>query len=164
MYLCDSADLNYETSMRQFKTFRAALTVIGFCLVAGMAHAQETAPSDPSAGDEVKPATEFSGVEPIAPYDDKLLRLAEVLGSVHYLRNLCGANEPEQWRDIMSKLIDAEKPGPQRKARLIARFNRGYRAFDESYTTCTQSAIIASERYMKEGAELAGQITARYGR
>ena len=25
------------------------------------------------------------------PYDDKLLRLSEILGAVHYLRELCGA-------------------------------------------------------------------------
>ncbi len=26
------------------------------------------------------------------PYDDKLMRLSEILGAVHYLRELCGAN------------------------------------------------------------------------
>ena len=27
------------------------------------------------------------------PYDSKLMRLAEILGAVHYLRELCGAQE-----------------------------------------------------------------------
>ena len=27
------------------------------------------------------------------PYDDRLLRLSEIFGAVHYLRELCGANE-----------------------------------------------------------------------
>jgi uncharacterized protein (TIGR02301 family) len=33
------------------------------------------------------------------PYDEKLLRLSEILGAVHYLRELCGANEGQSWRD-----------------------------------------------------------------
>ena len=28
------------------------------------------------------------------PYDNKLLRLSEILGAVHYLRELCGARAP----------------------------------------------------------------------
>ena len=27
------------------------------------------------------------------PYDDQLMRLAEILGAVHYLRELCSAND-----------------------------------------------------------------------
>ena len=102
--------------------------------------------------------------EPVAPYDDKLLRLSEILGSVHYLRALCGAKEDNKWRDTMSAILAAEQPGPNRRARLIAHFNRGYRTFNRSYSTCTASALLASERYMKEGAELSKQITQRYGR
>ena len=63
--------------------------------------------------------------EPAAPYDDKLLRLAEVLGSIHYLRSLCEAGEGNKWRETMASLLVAEKPGPKRKNRLIAGFNRG---------------------------------------
>jgi len=102
--------------------------------------------------------------ETAAPYDEKLMRLAEVLGSVHYLRALCKSGEGTKWRDTMAALLEAEKPTPKRKARLIARFNRGYRAFDQTYNTCTRSAILAANRYTKEGAELSVQITTRYGR
>ena len=28
-----------------------------------------------------------------APFDGSLQRLAEILGALHYLRNICGANE-----------------------------------------------------------------------
>lgn len=135
-------------------------------LLAGLvclnAHAQEAVPGTPEEAETPPPAA--LAVEPIAPYDDKLLRLAEVLGSVHYLRNLCGAKEPSKWRDSMSRIIAAEKPGPKRKARLIARFNRGYRAFDGTYSACTTSATTAAQRYTDEGALLASQITGRYGR
>ena len=42
------------------------------------------------------------------PYDEKLLRLAEILGAVHYLRELCSANEGLYWRERMKELLDAE--------------------------------------------------------
>lgn len=111
---------------------------------------------------QISPPTVNS--EPIAPYDDKLLRLSEILGAVHYLRTLCGAKEGNKWRDTMSAILQAEEPGPNRKARLIANFNRGYRTFFGSYSTCTASALLAIERYMQEGASLSKQITNRYGR
>lgn len=96
------------------------------------------------------------------PYDDKLLRLAEVLGSIHYLRNLCG-EESNQWRDQMETMLTVENPEPLRRARLIASFNRGYRTFDSVYTSCTDQALLAVERYMAEGLGLSREINSRYG-
>ncbi|WP_183860717.1 MULTISPECIES: TIGR02301 family protein [unclassified Rhizobium] len=98
------------------------------------------------------------------PYDDKLSRLAEVLGSVHYLRTLCKAENSGEWRARMQQLLDSEaKDEPQRKEQLTAAFNRGYRAFASVYTDCTQAAIVAEERYRNEGATLATEITSRFG-
>ena len=34
----------------------------------------------------------------VAPYDDHLMRLAEILGALHHLRPLCGADEAQVWR------------------------------------------------------------------
>lgn len=108
----------------------------------------------------------YQGVSPAAaveaPFEPGLMRLAEVLGSLHFLRNLCG--EPgTKWREEMEKLIAAENPDPARKARLIANFNRGYRSFEGSYTRCTASATAAIDRYMKEGEALSRDIAVRYG-
>lgn len=96
------------------------------------------------------------------PYDEKLMRLAEVLGSIHYLRNICGETS-NQWRDEMETLLATENPEPLRRARLIARFNRGYRSFDSVYVTCTEQALEAVERYMNEGLNLTREINSRYG-
>ena len=60
------------------------------------------------------------------------MRLAEVLGSLHYLRNLCGETG-NQWRDEMEQLLASENPQPERRARFVASFNRGYRSFDGVY-------------------------------
>ena len=111
-----------------------------------------------------EPAAETPAVaEKPAPYDPKLLRLAEILGSVSYLRNLCKGSESE-WRDMMQELLGEETSNePQRMARLTAAFNRGYRSFAATYVKCTPQAIAAEEAYRAEGATLATEITARFG-
>jgi uncharacterized protein (TIGR02301 family) len=102
--------------------------------------------------------------EATAPYDEQLLRLAEVLGSVHYLRNLCNPGKEDAWRNDMQRLLETEtKDEAKRKEKLTAAFNRGYRSFASVYTDCTQQAVVAEERYRAEGATLATEITARYG-
>ena len=97
-----------------------------------------------------------------AKFEQPLMRLAEVLGSLHYLRNLCG--EPgNQWRGEMEQLLASENPAPERRARFVASFNRGYRSFDGVYVACTPSATEAISRYMKEGEALTRDIATRYG-
>lgn len=88
------------------------------------------------------------------PYDEQLMRLAEILGAVHYLRELCSANDGQLWREHMRTLIDAETASAQRKARISRSFNQGYRSYSRTYTTCTPSAQTAIARFMSEGVEL----------
>ncbi|PBB19909.1 TIGR02301 family protein [Mesorhizobium sp. WSM4313] len=97
-----------------------------------------------------------------APFEPGLMRLAEVLGSLHFLRNLCG-EKGDKWRVEMEKLLESESPNPDRRARFIASFNRGYRSFSGTYTRCTPSATEAIARYMKEGETLSRDIASRYG-
>lgn len=97
-----------------------------------------------------------------SPFEPGLMRLAEVLGSLHFLRNLCG-EKGDQWRVEMQKLLDSENPDAERRARFIASFNRGYRSFGGTYTQCTPSATEAISRYMKEGETLSRDIASRYG-
>lgn len=99
-----------------------------------------------------------------APYDDRLARLSEIMGAVHYLRNLCVAGGEPEWREAIQKLIDSETATePKRKARMIAAYNRGYRSFASVYTTCTPAAATAEENYRNEGATLAVEIASRFG-
>jgi uncharacterized protein (TIGR02301 family) len=98
----------------------------------------------------------------MAPYQGDLERLAEILGALHHLRSLCGSNEGQTWRNEMQALIDAEAPSGERRNRLVASFNRGYRGFQQSYRTCTPAADLAIRRYLDEGARIARDITARY--
>lgn len=97
-------------------------------------------------------------------YNAQLLRLAEILGSIHYLRDLCNAKEGMQWREQMENILEKEQPTAERQAELIGRFNRGFRAYNEIYRECTGSAIEAANLYLRQGRRLAGEIPNRYGR
>jgi uncharacterized protein (TIGR02301 family) len=94
--------------------------------------------------------------------DDSLSRLAEILGALHYLRPICGFKEADRWRTEMQALIDAEAQGTDRRARMVAGFNRGYSGFQQTYRTCTPAAEVAIRRYLEEGAKIAREVTARY--
>lgn len=88
------------------------------------------------------------------PYDDQLLRLAEILGAVHYLRELCSANDGQLWRDRMKELLDTEGATALRRARLTRSFNQGYRSYRRTYVTCTPTAQSSIERFLAEGIEI----------
>jgi uncharacterized protein (TIGR02301 family) len=97
-----------------------------------------------------------------APFDGDLQRLAEILGTLHYLRGICGSNEGLKWRNQMQALIDAETPTGERRARMVAGFNRGYNGFQQTYRTCTPAATVAIRRYIEEGSKISRDLTARY--
>ena len=92
------------------------------------------------------------------PYDDRLLRLSEILGAVHYLRELCGANDGQKWRDQMRELMDTEGSSALRRAKLTRSFNNGYRSYSRTYNVCSQSAQTAITRFLAEGADIAESL------
>jgi uncharacterized protein (TIGR02301 family) len=92
------------------------------------------------------------------PYDERLMRLSEILGAVHYLRELCGANDGQAWRDRMKELMDAEGSTALRRAKLTRSFNNGYRSYSRTYNSCTPSAQTAISRFLTEGAEIADAL------
>lgn len=98
------------------------------------------------------------------PYEPQLLRLAEILGGLAFLRPLCGAEDGQRIRTEMTTLIDAEQPSAARRARIIDRFNIGYQGFAAVYRACTPAAALQAERYRREGADLARDLTTRFVR
>ncbi len=92
------------------------------------------------------------------PYDDKLMRLAEILGAAHYLRELCGADEGQLWREQMREILKNEGTTAVRRAKLVNKFNDGYRGYRRTYRSCTQSATLASRRFSIEGAQIASAL------
>ena len=89
---------------------------------------------------------------------------AEIMGSLHFLQQLCDGEGTSGWRDQMVALLDAERPDDQRRARLVDRFNRGFETYRSVYRTCTDSARFAITRYQDEGSVLSTEVATRYGR
>jgi uncharacterized protein (TIGR02301 family) len=145
---------------------------LSLCLAIGTARAQTLiAPANPArpqpqnqpkAAAPGQPQSAAPTPQTPVPYDRDLQRLSEILGSLHFLRGICGSNEGQKWRNEAQALIDAEAPAGERHEQMIASFNRGYRAFQQSYRTCTPAADFAIRRYLEEGAKIAREITARY--
>ncbi len=94
------------------------------------------------------------------PYDTQLFRLAEILGTLHYLRELCGANEGQVWREHMRELAASEGTSALRRAKLVESFNRGYRDYSRTYRTCTQPALLAIQRYMEQASVITDGLIA----
>jgi len=136
------------------------------CLGAAGARAQ--IPGQPPAPPRIQPQAQPPTPPPLppqtatAPYDRDLQRLSEILGALHFLRGICGSNEGQKWRSEAQALIDAEAPAGERHEQMVASFNRGYRAFQQGYRSCTPAADFAIRRYLQEGARIAREITARY--
>lgn len=119
-------------------------------------------PASPAAGSAVRAAPAAATTTP-PPYEKDLRRISEILGALHYLRPLCGADDGAAWRDKMRSLIDAEGGPADRRERLAGAFNEGYSGFQLTYRTCTPSADLAVRRYLAEGAKLTREIATRHG-
>ena len=132
--------------------WRRVLTslLLAIPLAAGPVFQSATAQDTGGAAD-----TEREGTR---PYDKELFQLAEVLGAVHYLRALCGADEGQKWRDQMRGLVDAEGSTALRRAQLVRSFNKGYRGYGRTYQRCTDLARRSVERLMQEGRTLSKRI------
>ena len=118
----------------------------------------------------VPPISDEKALKPpppdVMPYDEKLLRLAVILGALHYLRELCGADEGQLWRQKMEELVTYEGTTAIRRAKLVSSFNEGYRAYSRTYRTCTESAATATRRFVAEGGRIAANFanSPGYGR
>ena len=89
-----------------------------------------------------------------ARYEQNLLRLSEVLGAMHYLQQICESYSSDTWRDQMISLMQAEEAEGEKETRLTAGFNRGYRKYQDWFTSCTEGADVMIERFTQEGSEL----------
>jgi uncharacterized protein (TIGR02301 family) len=142
---------------------RLAVLVAGLCLVVSPADAQQRA--KPPAKDVSKdaPKEQPAPVDVPAPYDRDLMRMAEVIGSLAFLRNLCSTADAAEWPARMKALIEAEGITPARRDRLAGAYNRGYRSYAVTYRVCTPAAHEASARFLVEGERLSHALAGRFG-
>jgi uncharacterized protein (TIGR02301 family) len=154
--------MSFLTSSRRFAII-VALGAISIAVPAAAQSQKAPAKQAPAASSTTPAAPQAENESKPAPYDSQMMRLAEVLGSVTYLRSLCGATS-DDWRGSMQKLLDSDTANePKRRERLTAAYNRGYRSFAAVHATCSEPARMAEELYRAEGATLAAEIASRYG-
>ena len=122
-----------------------------FVLNCALAAAQDAAQVDPAPFEEPPPV-----------YEASLLRLAEVLGSLYFLRGLCGSADAESWKADMASILSAEEPGPMRRARLVARFNHGFETFNAVHKSCTPASRQAMAHYLEEARRTVSDVRLRY--
>ena len=103
-------------------------------------------------------AQEISG----PPYENQMIQLAETLGSLHYLSNLCG-DKTSPWRDQMDTLLTVEKADAGRRKTLVSAFNNSYRTYADNYSQCTDQALKAIDRFKIQGEKLSEGLVAHYG-
>jgi uncharacterized protein (TIGR02301 family) len=120
--------------------------------------ASKTAPTAGAAAPETPPAAEHP-----PPYEPQLLRLAQMMGALAYLRDLCGAGDGKKFRAGMTGLLDAEGVSESRRDLLAGAYNRGFQDYQTTYRSCTPAANEIINRYLSETARLAAEVAGRYG-
>jgi uncharacterized protein (TIGR02301 family) len=98
-----------------------------------------------------------------APYEADLLRLAELMGALTYLRDLCHDGDGEKFRDSLARLIEADTRAAEAKEQMAGAFNRGLEGYRLTYRLCTSNARAAIDAYLEETQRIAKDIAARYG-
>ncbi len=93
-----------------------------------------------------------------------LVRLSEILGAVHHLRQVCNANEGQLWRIKMQEILKQEKPDANLKEVMVAHFNQTYHQHRRAYPRCTGQARTDIIQLLDEGAALTDQLAAGTGR
>lgn len=132
-------------------------------ICAGGAAAQElpASPPLPPTQEQASPAPPSEDALP--PYEPQLERLSELMGTLAYLRDLCGKGDGAEWRSRMSALLEAEARTAGRRERLAGAYNRGFRGYEATYRSCTPAAELVVARFLAEGDRLARELSTRYG-
>lgn len=101
--------------------------------------------------------------EALPPYEAEVERLAGLMGTLSFMRDLCGTADGAAWRARMQDLLAAEGVTPARRDRLAGAFNEGLRGYAASYRHCTPAAALAIDRALDEAAHLTEDLAQRYG-
>ena len=127
-------------------------------LAGSAAHAQKTAPAPaPSPS----PATVET---PPPPYENQMLRLAEILGALATLRDLCGDNDGPAFRAKFAALMEAEANSAQRKGAWAGAFNQAFEDYRATHQSCTPNARQAIAAFLAEANRIAAEVSDRYSR
>jgi len=94
----------------------------------------------------------------ITGYQDRLVRLAEIMGSLYHLRDVCGRSEGDLWRKNLQRLMETEDPPQDTRGRMVAGFNQSYEQQRRSHSRCSGAATDEITRLAREGERLTNQL------
>jgi uncharacterized protein (TIGR02301 family) len=135
----------------------ASAVLFAFCTTQAAAQTRAAAPAQPPANAPAPP-------EARPPYEPQLLRLAQIIGTLAYLRDLCGDGDGDKWRAKMANLLAAEEAASDsERKRLAGAYNEGFHGYALTYRTCTANARLVIGRYLDEGERLTRDVESRYG-
>lgn len=91
--------------------------------------------------------------------DDGLTRLSQILGTIHHIRDVCGANDGPLWRNKMIDMINAAKLEPERRQALITQFNDAYYDARTGYPKCSGEAARRANMLFDEAQRLSSSLS-----
>lgn len=86
-------------------------------------------------------AQEGSDFEDYQVRQSDLVALSALFGEMHHIRRQCNPRgEGDVWRERMKTLVDLEEPQPEARDEMVAAFNKGYRAAQQRFRSCSRNA------------------------
>jgi len=134
--------------------------VLGIVCVLGLCGLPATAQQTPAKPAPVETAPP---IDATPPYEPQLLRLAQMMGALAFLRDLCGDGDGRTFHDKMTALLEAEARSQSRKETLAGAYNRSFRDYEIAYRACTPAARELVARFLAETARLTADLANRYG-
>ena len=128
-----------------------------------LAAAPAPLPPEKPADVEAPAAPAPPAQDALPPYQAEVEHLAGLMGTLSFMRDLCGATDGVEWRAKMQDLLAAEGTTPLRRDRLAGAFNEGLRGYAATYRRCTPAATLVIERALDEAAHLTADLARRYG-
>ncbi len=138
----------------------AAFAALAVTVAPLAAQTQTAQPAKPSPAATPTPTPAQTDAPP--PYEAQLLRLAELIGALTYLRDLCGDGDGAAFRAKFADLVGAEGTTDARKESLAGAFNRGFRDYELTYRACTPTAREIVARFLDEASRIAKDVANRY--
>ena len=150
--------------MRRRTTSFWLLAAVAVLAAAPPALAAEAPAAKPPPAAKAAPAPPAVPAAPAPPpYEPQLLRMAEMMGALAYLRDLCGMGDSAEFRSKTAALIEAQGADAERRDQLAGAYNKGFRDYAANYRVCGPAADAVIRRYLAETARLAADLASRYG-
>ena len=90
-----------------------------------------------------------------------LVALSALFGELHHIRRQCNPRgEGDVWRERMKTLVDLEEPQPEARDEMVAAFNKGYRAAQQRFRSCSRNARDHAAARAAQGEMIVARLVA----